>query len=131
MDDVPWLHIRSQHTYHFEATIRGTQRGLEALKDALEIALQSGAATTYACASDGEGYEVHVARSSAVAGIGKPTYLDQEARELASREYAFLTRQYRNNRPIEKEAFEALAWCRANGNPHFATTPPHNGGHHE
>jgi len=115
---TPWLHIRSQSTYHFEANIRGTRAGLLALRDAIDQALAKQVGTAPVFASDGEGYHVSVQRSRTVSGIGRPTYLDEEARELLEHERATLTRTARHNYPIEREAQEALRWCRANGDPH-------------
>lgn len=117
-ESLPWLHIRGQFTYHFEATIRGTAAGLTSLRNAIDAAIAEGRGEADAIASDGEGYEVIVERSSTVSGIGKPTYLDEEARALAVHERDFLTRYCRSNRAVEKEAYNALRWCRANGNPH-------------
>lgn len=117
-DATPWLHIRSQFTYHAEAVITGTRAGLSCLRDAVDAALESGTGTGNAFASDGEGYEIEVRRSSTVRGIGNPTYLDEEARSLAQLERDYLVRESKLRRKQEKEAYEALRWCRLNGNPH-------------
>ena len=117
-DDTPWLHIRSQFTWHAEATIKGTRAGLSELLRAVTEALEVGTGSSSAFSSDGEGYDIEVTRSSTIAGIGKPTYLDEEARALAHHEREFLVRTSKHNREIEKEAFAALRWCRANGDPH-------------
>lgn len=120
---TPWLHIRSQFTYHFEAEIRGTKAGLIALRSAVTAAIESQAGESDVFSSDGEGYRVNVHRVSTVANLGSPTYIDQEARELAYHERDFLIRQSKANRKFVREAEKALRWCRANGNPHNTTVP--------
>jgi len=117
-DKTPWLHVRGQFTYHAEATIRATKTGLLALLDAVQMALADGKGVAEVFASDGEGYELIVERSSTIAGIGKPTYANVEASALADMEKEFLVRESKMIREQNKEALIALAWCRANGNPH-------------
>lgn len=114
-----WLHIRPQLTYHAEATIVGTSDGLEALRDAVNAALAEGAGKATVFASDGEGYNLAVQRTSTIAGLGAPTYLDEEARNLASMEREYLVRIDKASRQQEVDALQALRWCRANGNPHL------------
>ena len=117
---IAWLHLRGQFTYHAEARIIGTRAGLEALRDAVTDALRDGKGEASVMASDGEGYGLEIVRSRTVSGLGKPTYLDQEARELAYYEREYLVRESKSRRKIEKEAFDALRWCRVNGDPHKA-----------
>lgn len=120
-DKTPWLHIRGQFTYHAEATIRATEAGLVALLDATQAAISDGKGVAEVFASDGEGYELIIERSSTISGIGKPTYADVEATALADMQREFLVRCDKLHRNQNREALAALAWCRANGNPH---TPP-------
>jgi hypothetical protein len=122
-DIVGWLHVRSQCTYHHEAEIVGTRSGLEALQCAVEEALGTGTGTAAACASDGEGYALRVRRTSTIAGLGRPTYLDEIGRELADMERNHLVHTSRAVEKQAKEALEALRWCRVNGNPHLPTPP--------
>lgn len=118
-DKTPWLHIRGQFTYHAEATIRATEEGLLALLDAVQTAIAEGKGVAEVFASDGEGYELIVERSSTIAGIGEPTYADAEAAALAAMEKDFLLRESKLHRAKNKEALSALSWCLANGNPHI------------
>lgn len=122
-DETPLVHIRGQFTYHGEATIRGNVSGLIALRDALNEALENGSGERVVFATDGEGYEVIVERSSTVAGLGQPTYADQEARQIACDERDFLIRMSKSERKQQREARMALLWCRQNGSPHITTTP--------
>lgn len=99
-DDTPWLHIRSQFTYHAEAEIRGTREGLTALRDAVNEALEGGVGEGRAYASDGEGYGLFIVRCATVSALGKPTYLNEEARQLAWHEAEYLTREEKHNRGV-------------------------------
>lgn len=124
MDDEPtaWLHIKSQTRWHGEAEIIGTRHALQTLADAIHTALESGKSEIEAFASDGEGYELRIRRTRTVDGLGKPFYVDEIARRFADSEFTFLKSHYRLLKTQNKEALEALKWCRANGNPH--DTPP-------
>ena len=122
-NDAPWLHIRGQFTYHSEATIVGTKPGLIAIRAAIDQAINTGTGVVQVFATDGEGYDVEVRRSSTVAGLGKPTYADEEARNIAEHERAYLVRERKALRKQDKEALDALRWCRANGDPHKAPRP--------
>jgi hypothetical protein len=117
---VGWLHLRPQFTYHAEASIVGTRKGIEALRDAVEAALSGGEGEATVCASGGEGYGLTVRCSRTIAGLGKPTYLDEEARHLAYMERDYLVRTSKFELKQQREALEALRWCRQNGNPHSA-----------
>lgn len=60
---APWMHVYPQYIWHSEATICGTRQGIEALRDALNAALDDPQGVTLASgffASDGEGYALHV-----------------------------------------------------------------------
>lgn len=64
-DDMKLLHLYAQDHQHGEAWVVGNRLGLEALRDAINLALQQGSAQTPSrdgCvfATDGEGYEVMV-----------------------------------------------------------------------
>lgn len=118
VEETPWLHIRGQFTYHGEATIRGTTEGLMVLKETLDKALVCGRSDGLVFSSDGEGYSIAIERHSMVKGIGRPTYADEEARALANLERDYLVQETKAMRIQNKEAIEALIWCRQNGNPH-------------
>lgn len=61
-DGTEWLHLFAQPQWHFEASIVGTRKGIEALRDALNRALDDadGVASAEVFANDGEGYGVNV-----------------------------------------------------------------------
>ena len=77
--EIPLLHIYGQHFYHSPATIRGNRQALEALRDAINMALaeKSGQATAAVCAADGEGYGVEVQRVNTMKNLGHPEYLHE------------------------------------------------------
>jgi hypothetical protein len=56
----PWLHIHGQYLWHDEVIIRGNKPALEALRDAITRALETGAGSAEAYVADGEGYEIQV-----------------------------------------------------------------------
>lgn len=74
-DKMEWLHVYGQHTYHSEATIRGTVEGLTALRSAIDAAIADGTGAGRVIASDGEGYSVEVVRVSTHGQLGSPEYL--------------------------------------------------------
>jgi hypothetical protein len=119
-DDTPWLHIRSQTTYHDAATIFGTRAGLTALFKAVGQAIDARQGTAQAVATDGEGYSVEVRSSQTLRDLGPPTYLDQIAREIAQYERDCLIRSSKLLVKQDAESIAALRWCRANGNPHLS-----------
>lgn len=59
-----WLHIHGQDMWHDSAMIRGNRTALEALRDAVTRALETGTGTMAAYVSDGEGYEILVEMKS-------------------------------------------------------------------
>lgn len=56
----PELHLYAQYSFHTEARILGSRAGLEALRDAISSALETGAQTFEAVAGDGEGYDLQI-----------------------------------------------------------------------
>lgn len=60
---VPTLHIYGQYTWHGEAVIVGDVAGLTVLKRAVDEALAAGSGGASAFVTDGEGYDVIVART--------------------------------------------------------------------
>ena len=62
--DIPLLHIDGQPHWHASAFISGNLAGLIALRDALTLAIDTGAAKTKPFAADGEGFSVAVLRLS-------------------------------------------------------------------
>lgn len=75
--DLPLLHIYGQHFYHTPATVRGNRQALEALRDAINAALEakSGQARASVFAADGEGYGIDVHRVNTMKALGTPEYL--------------------------------------------------------
>jgi len=63
-DKTPTLHIYAQDIFHAPAYVIGNREGLEQLRDAINIALVDGVASKVAFASDGEGYEIYVGKTS-------------------------------------------------------------------
>lgn len=118
-----WLHIKSQSRWHGSVIIRGTKAGLVALRDGLNAALDVGTSEASAFASDGEGYGIDIARCRTVSALGKPFYIDEAARDIASYERDQMIRHDKLIRTQNIEAIEALRWCRANGNPHVKDRP--------
>lgn len=118
-DDIPWLHIRSQSTYHDEAEIVGTKAGLEAALNAICVAIANRDGEASVFTNDGEGYRLSVRCSNRVRDLGEPFYVDEIARELANRERDFIVSNYKMIRKQDAEALKALRWCRANGDPHL------------
>jgi hypothetical protein len=57
-----WLHVYPQAQWHDDASIVGTRKGIESLRDALTRALESerGTAMAEGFVTDGEGYIVNV-----------------------------------------------------------------------
>lgn len=85
-DSMEWLHIYGQHSYHSEATIRGTSAGLTRLRDAINAALERGEGQATVMASDGEGYHVQVTRVSMHAMLGQPEYIYETGGSLLAQE---------------------------------------------
>ena len=60
--DQPWCHIYGQNAWHSPARIEGTRKALEAIRDAVEVALENGDAETSSLfVTDGEGFHLEVA----------------------------------------------------------------------
>lgn len=55
------IHIYAQEFWHNPAFITGDKTSLKELRDALDVALTEGVAKTSSFASDGEGYDIHIA----------------------------------------------------------------------
>ena len=85
-DNLNWLHVYGQFTYHSEATIRGTREGLTALRDAIDKAISSRRGVAEVIAGDGEGYHVEVLRASMHAELGEPEYVLEKSQRIASEE---------------------------------------------
>ena len=85
-DTLEWLHLYGQHSYHSEATIKGTRSGLERLRDAISAALASGSGEATVIASDGEGYRVEIVCVSTHAQLGSPEYIYEEHGRLMAQE---------------------------------------------
>lgn len=94
-DNLEWLHVYGQYSYHSEARIRGTREGLIRLRDGINAALKSGESQATVIASDGEGYVVDVVCVSTHAHLGSPEYVfEQHGRLMAeeaerAREFGF------------------------------------------
>ena len=58
MSDI--LHIYAQSYWHDDATIAGTKSSLEALRDAINVALTNGNSICPSMANDGEGYSIFI-----------------------------------------------------------------------
>ena len=56
-----YLHIYAQDVWHDEAFIVGNREGLEALRDALNKALENPFSTARCFVNDGEGYACYIA----------------------------------------------------------------------
>jgi hypothetical protein len=118
-----WVHIRPQNYSHDSAEIVGTRNGLIALTDAINNALANTDGVAVVFASDGEGYEVRVRKSSTIDGIGEPYYALDVASEMARGEFYHLVEHKKLIDKQTKEATAALIWCRKNGDPHKTQTP--------
>lgn len=61
-ESIEWLHLFAQFHWHDDASIVGTRKGVEALRDALNTALAhpDGVAQAQGMTNDGEGYPVNV-----------------------------------------------------------------------
>lgn len=61
-DDEAWCHIYGQHSWHSPVRIQGTRKALEAIRDAIEAALETGmdGEARNLFSTDGEGYSVDV-----------------------------------------------------------------------
>lgn len=119
-DDTPWLHIRPQTWSHDLAEIVGSKTGLRALSDALLSAIETKAGEAEVFATDGEGYCVAIRRSNTVSGLGQPFYLDDVIERTARGRLLDMIAHRRLIDRQNTEAYAALRWCRANGNPHSA-----------
>lgn len=63
--EIPVVHIYAQRSHHMEAVILGNKQGLEALRDAITIALSvgygcNGMGQTGVYVNDGEGYDIEI-----------------------------------------------------------------------
>lgn len=67
-DEYGTLNTYPQHAWHGHAEIRGDRQGLTVLRDAITDAIEAGEGERMTCASDGEGYTVHVYRMPDAAG---------------------------------------------------------------
>lgn len=72
---LPWMHVYPQYFPHSEAMIRGNREALEALRDALNDAINTGEAEASVFASDGEGYGVKIYRTNTHRALGQPEYI--------------------------------------------------------
>lgn len=74
---TPYLHVFAQFTHHAEARIVGSKKGLDALADAIAIALKDGDALSEPVfVNDGEGFRVEVkcASDAEVEKLDDPYY---------------------------------------------------------
>ena len=85
-DNLEWLHVYGQFTYHSEATIKGTRAGLISLRAAIDEALASGRGEARLIASDGEGYRAEIICVSTHAELGPPEYVLEESQRLLTQE---------------------------------------------
>lgn len=99
LDSAPWVHVVPQFTWHGEARIVGTAKGLQALADAICAAMIKGTGTAEVFARDGEGYGLIVERTATVDGLGEPYYGNEVGRKLADHEHEFYARYYAPKRP--------------------------------
>ena len=62
MDKYPVVHIHAQHSHHMEAVVLGNEKGLIALRDAINEAIYPGKekAEVEVFCNDGEGYTIYV-----------------------------------------------------------------------
>jgi hypothetical protein len=58
--DLGTLHLYAQEQWHDEAYIVGDYAALKQLRDALDMALETGRCSMLVFAADGEGYRLHV-----------------------------------------------------------------------
>lgn len=80
---LPMVHLYGQPSWHDDAHIIGNRAGLEALRDAIDAALRSGAEEAEVYATDGEGYGIKVVELSDTLMDEMPLpYTDPEAREM-------------------------------------------------
>jgi len=79
-DALPWLHIYGQSMWHDQASIVGTVAGLEALRDAINAAIERGTGKATASVSDGEGYFIEVVRAAGPTLMAPLPYTDPMAR---------------------------------------------------
>lgn len=92
---LPMVHLYGQPSWHDDARIIGNRAGLEALRDAIDKALRSGAeeAEVYAC--DMEGYGIKVVELSDTLMDEMPLpYTDPEAREMFAKPWPEVVREF-------------------------------------
>ena len=80
MMTMPVVHIWSQGAWHDSSYIVGDRDGLMKLRDALDQAIESGAATAEVFVSDGEGYDIDVTCVEDTKRLAVP-YLESYAKE--------------------------------------------------
>ena len=85
-DEESWIHIYAQFMWHGEATIRGSLGGLVALRDALNVAIERGAAEAKASTGDGEGYGIEIQRVNLHSSLGSVPYLQDLVWKMAAQE---------------------------------------------
>lgn len=83
---VEFLHVYGQYLWHGEAVIRGTREALVLVRKAIDDALEGGEGYADLLATDGEGYQLVVVKSSTIAGVGQPDYRITAEYSAAKRE---------------------------------------------
>lgn len=80
MDDIEWLHIHGPAVWHDDAYIVGNRAGLEALRDAINVALskgQSGTTSTRGFTGDGEGFDLYISLAAGDPSAWRRPYSDE------------------------------------------------------
>lgn len=92
---LPMVHLYGQPIQHMDAHIIGNRAGLEAVRDAIDAALRSGAEEALAFAIDGEGYGIKVIelRDAIMDEMPLP-YTDPEAAEMTRRPWPDVVREF-------------------------------------
>lgn len=85
LSDLPWMHVYGQYMPHDCATLRGTVAALTAVRAAIDAALKDGTGVAEVFASDGEGYQINITRTSTYAQLGAPEYIYEKEFELGMR----------------------------------------------
>ncbi len=91
---LPQVHIYGQPSWHDNAHVIGNRAGLEALRDAINDALRTGAQQAEVYATDGEGYGIKVVElADAILDEMPLPYTDPEAREMVTKPWPDVVRR--------------------------------------